>query len=172
MLRRMMDHIYRLAEFLAAACVFAIFALILTQVSLGLVDRIFAVAGASALGLAIPSYAEIAAYLLVAATFLGLSSTLVHEVHVRVTLFLGHAPEAVARAMNVACGLIGFGVSAFFLWRCTVLVHESWSFGDTSYGQVAIPLWMPQSTMVVGLAFLTLAFVDFTWRTLAAAEED
>lgn len=172
MLRRAADSLYKTAEFLAATCVFAIFAIILLQVLLSLVDRLLTVVGFSPMGMSIPSYAEIAAYLLVAATFLGLSSTLVNEVHVRVTLLLSRAPPTVSKAMNLACGIIGLVVSSFFFWRSALLVHESWSYGDTSYGQIAIPLWIPQSTMSLGLIFLIVAFADFAWCSVRHTEKE
>ena len=51
------------------------------------------------------------------------------------------------------------------------MAHESWLFGDLSFGQIAVPMWIPQSVMVIGLAMLTLAFLDLL-LSLLRGEED
>lgn len=162
MLRRTLDALYRLSEFLAAACIFAIFAMILAQVGLGLADRIAAALGQPALRLSIPSYAEFAAYLLAAGCFLGLAGALRAGAHVRVSLLIGRLAPAPRRVCEVATGALATLVTGYFCWRAGIMAHESWSFGDRSYGLVSIPMWLPQAPMVAGLGMLTLAFADLT----------
>lgn len=166
MLRRTLDALYRTSEALAACCIFAIFAMILAQVGLGLADRIFAALGLPPLRLSIPSYAEFAAYLLAAASFLGLAGALRAGAHVRVSLLIGRLSPGLRRASEVAVGALATLVAGYFCWRAGLMVHQSWLFGDRSYGLVSIPMWVPQMPMALGLGVLTLAFADLT---LAAA---
>ena len=42
-------------------------------------------------------------------------------------------------------------------------------YGDTSSGRVAVPLWIPQTPVAVGLALLTLALVHTLVEVLGGA---
>jgi TRAP-type C4-dicarboxylate transport system permease small subunit len=162
MVRTAMDALYRVSEALAAGVIFVIFAVILVQVGFGLADRMAEVLNRPAPGHSIPSYAEISGYLLAAAAFLGLAGALRAHAHVRVTLVLQSVPAGPRRAMEVASGILGVAASGYFAWRTVLMVHDSWTFGDVSYGMIAFPMWLAQAPMALGLVVLTLAFVDTT----------
>jgi TRAP-type C4-dicarboxylate transport system permease small subunit len=162
MARTAMDALYRVSEALAALVIFVIFAVILVQVGFGLADRMAVVLNRPAPGLSIPSYAEISGYLLAAAAFLGLAGALRAHAHVRVTLVLLSVPAGPRRAMEVVSGTLGVAASGYFAWRAALMVHDSWQFGDVSYGMIAFPMWLAQTPMALGLAVLTLAFIDTT----------
>jgi hypothetical protein len=40
------------------------------------------------------------------------------------------------------------------------MAWDAWQFGERSTGNLSVPLWMPQSTMALGVLMLTIAFVD------------
>ncbi|WP_212526114.1 TRAP transporter small permease [Actibacterium sp. MT2.3-13A] len=162
MLRSILDATYRTGEILAAFLFFLIFAMILTQIGLSLGDRLLAMADQPPLGLSVPAYAEFAAYLMSAGSFLGLAGALRAGVHVRVTLLLHSVAPGVRRLMEVAGGIAATVAAVYFCWRLYVMVHESWLYSDTSYGLIAIPIWIPQAPMVVGSAVLAIAFADYT----------
>lgn len=162
MIRTAMDALYRISETLAAAIIFVIFALILVQVGFGLADRVADILNRPAPGLSVPSYAEIAGYLLAAAAFLGLAGALRAQAHVRVTLLLLAVPSRQRQAMEIASGLLGTAACGYFAWRAGLMVHDSWRFGDVAYGMIAFPMWLPQTPMAVGLVILTLALADTT----------
>ena len=48
----------------------------------------------------------------------------------------------------------------------TALVQDSIAFGEVSYGMVPVPLWIPQSAMLAGIALLTLALLE-AWLSTA-----
>jgi TRAP-type C4-dicarboxylate transport system permease small subunit len=164
---RFLDPIYKVSEIIAAGLFFLIFAMILAQVLLSLADRLLAGIGVASFGFSIPSYAEFAGYLMAAACFMGLAGALRAHAHVQVTLLLHSSPERVRNLMEILAGVIATCASAYFLWWVVRMVHQSWVFGDTSYGLVSIPMWIPQSPMVIGLTILTIAFVDFTVAAIA-----
>ena len=161
LMRRLLDGIYAISEWLAAACVVAIFLVILAQVGLNLGDKIAEFVVGRPLGLLIPSYAEFAAYLLAAASFLALASALNRGVHVRVSLVLNNVPAPVRRVLESAAALIGLVAAAYYTYWTAVMTYESWRYNDLSYGLVSIPMWIPQTPMVVGLALLSVAFTDY-----------
>lgn len=171
MLRASMDRLYRVSEILAAALVFLICAMILVQVALGVADRLAVAVGARVPGLSVPSYAELAAFFLAAAVFLGLAGALRAGAHVRVSLLLGAVPARLRRGMETACALLGCGIAGFFAWCAGLMTRDSWMFGDLSFGTLPIPMWIPQSTMVIGLAVLALAFLDLALTLLRGGED-
>lgn len=171
MARKAMDFLYRASETLSALCIFLITAIILVQVTFGIVDRIARLLGYEALGLSVPSYADLCGFLLAAAIFLGLAATLKVGGHVRVNLVLKSVPDRMRQVLSLVCAVFALAASAYFCWRAGVMVHESWLYGDLSFGKIVIPMWIPQSAMVVGLGVLTLAFLDLTLSLLRGRED-
>ena len=45
-------------------------------------------------------------------------------------------------------------------------VSDSMRFGDMAGGMIAIPIWIPQSSFVVGTILLSVAFVDELVRVI------
>jgi TRAP-type C4-dicarboxylate transport system permease small subunit len=68
------------------------------------------------------------------------------------------------------CLLFGTVLVSYATFYAAALLHESWDYGDTSTGIIAIPLWIPQSAMVLGLFILTVALVDTLIETLIAKQ--
>lgn len=116
--------------------------------------------------LTIPSYADISGFLLAAASFLALAYTLTRGGHIRVTLVLsvlGERFRYVADLFCLAlCGIIS-SAAAYYMLNLTM---ESYKFGDKSPGIIALPIWIGQTPMTIGLAILTIAFADLFMRTL------
>ena len=51
-------------------------------------------------------------------------------------------------------------------WAIFGYVHESWTYNEVSQGVVAVPLWWPQSAMVLGSVLFALAFAERTLRLI------
>lgn len=175
-MRRLLNLLYTASGWVAAVFLVAIFAIILVQIGLDLTNRIVLQLFGSAISLMIPSYAEFASYLMAAAMFLGFATALNHGTHVRVTLALRSMSPAVRRIVEFAATAIASGAVAFFAFRATIMLHESWLYEDMSYGLIVIPMWIPQAPMAIGLIVLTIAFLDrlagVVTGHLAADEDD
>lgn len=167
MRKRFLDPLYSVSEAIAAGLFFLIFVIILAQVVLSLADRLLSGIGVASLGLSIPAYAEFAGYLMAAASFMGLAGALRAHAHVQVTLLLHSVPARLRNLMEILAGVLATVTSGYFLWWVVRMVHQSWVFGDTSYGLISISMWIPQSPMAIGLAILTIAFADFTVAAIA-----
>jgi TRAP-type C4-dicarboxylate transport system permease small subunit len=48
----------------------------------------------------------------------------------------------------------------FFAWYAADMVITSYQINDVSQGLVAVPLWVPQSGMALGLTIMTIALLD------------
>lgn len=165
-MRRHLDRIYRTSGYIAAFFLFTIFAVVITQVALGLIDEILKVLIGKAYGLQISGYARFSGYFLAAATFFALAYTFKEGSHIRVSLVVQHLPQGLRRWVEVWCCGVATLLAGYFMLQMISLVHDSYRFNDVSGGLVAVPLWIPQSAMVVGLVILTLALLDETLRVL------
>ncbi|OLO02707.1 TRAP transporter small permease [Salinicola socius] len=164
-----LNPLYRLGAWGAAACMLAICGLVTFQVLLRCLDAVLVMGGASRLGYEISGVSEIASYLLVGATFLSLAYTFTHYAHIRVTLVIARLPAAIQVWCEVACLAIALALSALLSWEMIGLIRESLDYGDVSSGLMAIPLWIPQTVLVVGLALLCLAILEALSNTLRQA---
>ncbi len=112
------------------------------------------------LGLAAYSFDELAGYCMAASSFLGLAWTLRCNEQIRMTIVLNMTKGMVHRILEILClGLATFMVG-YFAWASIDMVTTSYRLNDVSQGLVPMRLWIPQSGMALGLAILTVAFLD------------
>jgi hypothetical protein len=52
------------------------------------------------------------------------------------------------------------GIVGFFAWYCALMTYDSYQFNEMGQGIIAVPLWIPQLWMALGVACLWLALVD------------
>ncbi|KKL27704.1 hypothetical protein LCGC14_2382490 [marine sediment metagenome] len=155
-MRRFLDMLYEGAGWAAALSILAICLVVSAQVGLNVLARV----GGPGLSYTIPSYADFAGFFLAAGTFLALASTLRHGVHIRVTLLVHRLPSRAQWLTELAALAIGAVMSGYATLYAALLLAESWHYDDKSPGIIAVPLWIPQIFMVVGLGLLTVALVD------------
>ena len=152
---RALDRIYDAAGVLAALAILFICAVVTAQVGLNVLARL----GGPGWSYAIPSYADFAGYALAAASFLALPHTLRRGAHIRVTLLSGRVPVPLRRPLDAAMLLLAAGLAGFAAWWVWALVAESLHSGDISPGMVAVPLWLPQVPVALGLTLLAVALL-------------
>lgn len=148
--RQALDGLYTLGGVLAALCVLAIFVLMIWA-SLGRL-----------LEWRVSWVNDVVAWLCAAAAFLGMAYSFRHGDFVRVTLLLEAVPSRVRRGleiMSLTVALVAISYLAFWAAR---FAHESWAFNDIAGNMVAIPIWIPQMSFVVG-AFIFVVSVADEW---------
>lgn len=163
-MRAVLDRIYKIALWCAAGCILAICAIVSVQVSLNILARI----GGPEWSYTLPSYADFAGYFLAAASFFALGPTSRAGVHIRVNLVVSRLGAGPAWLAELASLVIATAVAVYATYYSAHLLYESWDYGDTSTGIIAIPLWIPQTAMVGGLALLSVAFADTLLDSLRA----
>lgn len=159
-MRYLLDTMYKSSCWLAAASIGAICLLVVSQVALNIADRLSTIMFGSAIGLTIPSYSDFTGFLLAAASFLSLAHALREGSHIRVVLVLGRLPEKVQRIAEVWCVGFALTIAAYFTWFTAKLTLESHTYHDLSSGMIAVPIWIPQSCMLLGLVILSIALLD------------
>jgi TRAP-type C4-dicarboxylate transport system permease small subunit len=148
MIRRIVDWLFDAAAWLAAAFIFAIFAVMIG----GSAMRI--------LGLPTGGSDDIVAWCCAAAGFLAMAHTFRRGDFVRVVLLIERLDVRHRRAFEIVALVVASLFVAYLLWAAAQFVYESWDFHDMANGMIAIPLWIPQSSFVLGAFLLLLAVVD------------
>lgn len=147
-MRRSLDYLFKFSAGLAAIFLVAIALLILAS-SLG---RFF--------GIAVHDANELAGFSLAAGTFLALGPALRAGTHIRVLIVLSHLKGGVRRVVETITLALASFLGGYFAYWMAVLAEESFSYGDTSPGVLAFPLWIPQAAMALGLAVFTIAMLE------------
>ncbi len=160
MLRRMLDGLYLASGVAAAVFLVLICVVVSAQIGLRAVDNLIHLLTGERYGLMIPSAAEFSGFFLAAASFLALAYTLRHGGHIRVNLLISRLGPRSRRATEAFALAVGAALTGFFAWHTLLMVIDSWRFHEVSYGIVAVPLWIPQSAMFLGLVVLFIAFLD------------
>jgi TRAP-type C4-dicarboxylate transport system permease small subunit len=147
-MRRSLDGLYAAAGALAALTVAAIFVLMigasvgrLLQWRVGWVN-------------------DVVSWLCAAAAFLAMAQAFRHGDFVRVTLLLEKLPPAARRGaevLSLATATLSIGYLAWWAARYT---WESYTFNDIANNMVAIPMWIPQLSFVVGAVLFLVAVLD------------
>lgn len=156
-MRRALDRLYDAAGYLAAFFVFAIFAVMIASTAM------------RTLGMRTGGSDDVVSWLTAAAAFYALAHTFKHGDFVRVQLLLERAPPRARRVLEAAALTVATVFLGYLCWAVTTYVIDSWRFGDMAGGLVVIPIWIPQSSLVVGSALLFVAMVDELVRVLRGA---
>ncbi|WP_447045697.1 TRAP transporter small permease [Vreelandella sp. H-I2] len=101
-----------------------------------------------------------AGFCLAASTFLGLGYSMRYGAHVRVTLVIDSLPPRPKRLLEAWVCLCSFVILSWLTWKAAIFTWQGYVFDEVSPGLMAIPLWIPQTGMVIGLAVLTVAVLD------------
>ncbi len=159
-MRRMLNRLYLISGWIAALFIVAICTVVTAQVVLNLIDKIARLITGNAIGLTIPSYSDFTGFFLAAASFLALAYTLREGGHIRVTLLTTHLSTRWRRVVELWCVGLATAMALYFAWYTLLLTHESFIYEDLSPGMIAVPIWIPQSGMLIGLTVLSIALVD------------
>jgi len=146
--RRFLDGLYNGAGALGAFCVFLIFVLMI-------------IAGVGRqMNWHVSGLNDAVAWLCAAAAFFAMAHAFRHGDFVRVTLVLDIAAPRVRRALDVICLAIAAVSVAYLTYWATSFTWESYEFHEMATGLLVIPIWIPQSTFVIGCWLLLIAMID------------
>ncbi|MEL7524211.1 MAG: TRAP transporter small permease [Pseudomonadota bacterium] len=169
-MRKALNSLYQASTALAACCLVVIASLVVFQVMGRVFDGTRKLFGLEPWGLQVPSLAEIAGFLLVGASFLALAGTLRNGDHIRVSILLQAVPSSVGRFLNVLAVGVACTLASYFTWHAGWLAFDSYSYNETSYGIIPIPLVYPQIVMTLGLMVFSISLFDDLVQTLTGGE--
>jgi TRAP-type C4-dicarboxylate transport system permease small subunit len=102
---------------------------------------------------------EVGGYLLVALTFLSMSVAESHGAFHRVELVQTRLSRAGRIASQLVFDVMALAVSMLVTWQLVRLALNSWRAEDVAPTPLATPLWLPQTSMGLGMALLCLALL-------------
>lgn len=156
MIRRTLDGLYLWSGYVAAAFLAAIAGTIILQV----IGR--------RVGFTVDA-TEIAGFCMAASTFFALAHTFKRGSHVRVTLLLARLGGRPRGLLEAVCCIAAAVVVGYAGYHALLLALQSYTFGDISPGLLAIPFWIPQAGMALGLLLLLVALLDEAVSVLLGA---
>lgn len=159
-MRRALDTLFRASLWLSALCLIAIALMVGLQLGGRIVDGLQKMAGFAPYGFVILSLAEIAGYLLAAASFLALAGTLKAGAHIRVTMLLAALGEDKRHFIELWAFGATAAFAAFMTWNIGRFAWVSYRFNEVSSGLIPVPLAIPQAAMTAGILILTIALID------------
>jgi TRAP-type C4-dicarboxylate transport system permease small subunit len=154
-MRRFLDWLYTGTGVLAGVFLILIAALSLAQIC----GRLF--------GFDAYSFDDFAGFCMAASSFLGLAHTYRRNEHIRVSMLVDRLTGGRRRALEALCLMASTFLIGFFSWYAADMVLTSYQINDVSQGLVAVPLWLPQGGMAIGLAVMTIALLEDLITVLA-----
>ena len=71
---------------------------------------------------------------------------------------------------HLGAAAIGVALAAWCTWETAHFVYESFIYKEVAQGMVAVPLWIPQIGMPIGLGLLTLMLLRRLLRVVQGQE--
>ena len=147
-MRRLLDGLYALGGLLAALCVLTILILMISA-SVG-----------RSLDWRVGWVNDVVAWLCAAAAFLGMAYSFRNGDFVRVTLVLEWVPPRVRRLLEFFSLCVATVAILYLGYWAVRFTMESYEFNDIAGNLVAIPVWIPQLSFVIGAIILVIAVLD------------
>jgi len=113
---------------------------------------------------------EMAGYLLVAMTFLGLAPSLRDGAFIRIDTYRARLRGGARRLLDVALVTVALAYAITVDWYLWDLLAGTWRLGTTSIQVSRTPLWIPQAIMAVGGLLLILELLVEMVLVVTAAE--
>ncbi len=149
-MRRLLDGLYLTAGYLAAFFLVVMFVIMM----------VMSVGRFPWLNVNIKAGDDFAAWSMAAMSFLGLAHTFKRGEMIRVGLLLERLKGRTRQAFEIFAHAVGFIFVVYFAVAAWKFARFSWTLNDMSQGVIAVPLWIPQSGVFLGLALLAIAFFD------------
>lgn len=114
---------------------------------------------------------EVAVYLLVACAFLGFAPTMHAGEHIRIDLLCKRFWRGARSAIEVlACGCIAAyaGIAA---WGGYEMAVQSFKYGRRSLTLLAVPVWIPQLVVPIGMSMLLIVALVRAWQVAKQLRE-
>jgi len=115
---------------------------------------------------------ELIGWFCAAAGFLALPATFKGGDMVRVSYVVDALPAPGRKAALLGCLLVALVFVGYMGLAVGAYLYEGWRSEELTQGMILIPVWIPQSSFLVGVALLWVAVLDelvCAWRTPGAA---
>lgn len=124
-----------------------------------------------ALGSYIIGAGELIGWFCGAAGFLALPATFKRGDMVRVGFVVDQLPPAIRRMVLLLCLSIALMFVSYMGYAIWGYIGAGWRYEEMTQGMIEIPVWIPQSSFLLGVVLLWIAIVDELVTTLVSAPE-
>lgn len=152
-----LDRLYLYSGYLAAFFLVGIFLITMLQV----VTRL--------MGINIRGLTDFAGYFMAASAFLAFAHTFNQGAHIRIELFLSMM-GLFRRIAEWASFAVSAAIAVWLAYYAWAMVYWSYTLNDISQGLDATPIWIPQTSMAIGMSMLALAVVDHGLRLILTGD--
>lgn len=111
---------------------------------------------------------EVCIYLLLFAAFLGMAPAERAGDHISIDLAVARLPPRMQARLSVANYLAVAAFSALVAWTGLEAVLQSYRYGRHSLSLLAVPIWIPQTCVPLGMALMTLEALRRAWVSARA----
>jgi len=111
-------------------------------------------------GILVPVTTIISGMLLGMTIFLGLAPTFSADGHIRVELIIGRMHGRLRHGFELFCLIVALILVAIVTYACFFEIFSAYRLNTLSIGLLAIPVWIPQSSMLFGMAVLLLSLIE------------
>ena len=102
---------------------------------------------------------EVSVYLILISAFLGFSPALAAGKHISVDLVTSKLSKQANKLLGIVISILGMGFSLVFLVTSAEMALNSYQLNMLSTSTLRIPLYIPQASLPIGFAILTLQFL-------------
>lgn len=117
---------------------------------------------------------ELATYCVTIAGFLGMSVTYAAKKHIRVDLLTSKLSKQTCNILEIVTTFVGAFYSLIFMVKGAQMVMLSYELNNCAPTTLQTPLWIPQSSMPIGMGILFLYllhdFLASVWKVCAGKE--
>ncbi|MCE7030025.1 TRAP transporter small permease subunit [Jiella avicenniae] len=107
---------------------------------------------------------EFVGYGVAACTFMALGYSLEHGNLIRVNLLLARLDGVGRRVVEAGCAALTLGLTSIFIWFFWIRVARNVARGTTSSSIAAVPMWIPEGFVLLGLCVFWLQVFAYFLR--------
>lgn len=115
---------------------------------------------------------EISTYLLILAGFFGMAYTMRKNGHICVDFLYSRFPRGVRRGLDILTSLLSMFAIYVCMTESTNYMLMSLNMGVVSPSLLRVPLWIPQTFMVIGFVLLFLEIINHFLGDFFAEEKE
>ncbi|MCL4182400.1 MAG: TRAP transporter small permease subunit [Burkholderiaceae bacterium] len=147
-MRASLDWVYRISGAVSVVLLILIGALTVAQI----VSRL--------LGSNVPSADDFATFCMGGSLFFGLASTHRARGHARALAVRDMLPKPAQHWLELGCLMVMIALLAWLAWYTLDLVMTSYGMNERTLGLVPIPVWIPMSSMLIGILVMVVSGID------------
>jgi C4-dicarboxylate transporter DctQ subunit len=98
-------------------------------------------------------------YLFIASSFLGAAYAMKRGEHINVDILISTLSNTARKIVNIFTSTIALVFFIYLTWRSTVMVIDAYKAKTTDLTLLEIPLWFPQSFVLLGAFLMCLSLI-------------